>query len=93
MKEAKNRSQLKKLLQDESLVVIERVVINDRTEYKEISEDIRNFLIEQIKGLDVSYYENGKQHFRHGYTYYYIQEKTIIPVVVENTIPQNITWN
>lgn len=93
MKEVKNRKQLKKLLQDESLVVIERVVINDRTEYKEVSEDIRNFLIEQIKGLDVSYYENGKQHFRHGYTYYYIQEKTIIPVVVENTIPQNITWN
>lgn len=93
MKEAKNRPQLKKLLLDESLVVIERVVINDRTEYKEISEDIRNFLIEQIKGLDVSYYENGKQHFRHGYTYYYIQEKTIIPVVVENTIPKNITWN
>lgn len=93
MKEAKNRPQLKKLLQDQSLVVIERVVINDRTEYKEVSEDIRNFLIEQIKGLDVSYYENGKQHFRHGYTYYYIQEKTIIPVIVENTIPQNITWN
>ncbi len=93
MKEAKNRPQLKKLLQDESLVVIERVVINDRTEYKEVSEDIRNFLIEQIKGLDVSYYENGKQHFRHGYTYYYIQEKTQIPVIVENTIPQNITWN
>lgn len=93
MKEAKNRPQLKKLLQDESLVVIERVVINDRTEYKEVSEEIRNFLIEQIKGLDVSYYENGKQHFRHGYTYYYIQEKTIIPVIVENTIPQNITWN
>ena len=93
MKEAKNRSQLKKLLQDGSLVVIERVVINDRTEYKEVSEDIRNFLIEQIKGLDVSYYENGKQHFRHGYTYYYIEEKSIIPVIVENTIPQNITWN
>ena len=93
MKEAKNRPQLKKLLQDESLVVIERVVENDRTEYKEVSEDIRNFLIEQIKGLDVSYYENGKQHFRHGYTYYYIQEKSIIPVIVENTIPQNITWN
>ena len=93
MKEAKNRPQLRKLLQDESLVVIERVVINDRTEYKEVSEDIRNFLIEQIKGLDVSYYENGKQHFRHGYTYYYIQEKTQIPVIVETTIPQNITWN
>lgn len=92
MKEAKNRPQLKKLLQDESLVVIERVVINDRTEYKEVSEDIRNFLIEQIKGLDVSYYD-GKQHFRHGYTYYYIEEKSIIPVIVENTIPQNITWN
>ena len=93
MKEAKNRPQLKKLLLDESLVVIERVVINDRTEYKEVSEDIRNFLIEQIKGLDVSYYENNRQHFRHGYTYYYIQEKSIIPVIVENTIPQNITWN
>lgn len=93
MKEVKNRKQLKKILQDESLVVIERVVVNDTTEYKEVSEDIRNFLIEQIKGLDVSYYENGKQHFRHGYTYYYIQEKTIIPVIVENTIPQNITWN
>ena len=93
MKEAKNRPQLKKLLQDESLVVIERVVINDRTEYKEVSEDIRNFLIEQIKGLNVSYYENGKQHFRHGYTYYYIQEKSIIPVIVENTISKNITWN
>ena len=93
MKEVKNRPQLKKLLLDESLAVIERVVINDRTEYKEVSEDIRNFLIEQIKGLDVSYYENGKQHFRHGYTYYYIQEKTQIPVIVENTIPQNITWN
>lgn len=93
MKEVKNRRQLKKLLQDESLVVIERVVINDRTEYKEVSKEIRNFLIEQIKGLDVSYYENGKQHFRHGYTYYYIQEKTIIPVIVENEIPQNITWN
>jgi|GEM_PF-2501240 hypothetical protein len=93
MKEAKNRPQLKKLLLDESLVVIERVVINDRTEYKEVSEDIRNFLIAQIKGLDVSYYENGKQHFRHGYTYYYIQEKTIIPVIVESEIPQNITWN
>lgn len=93
MKEAKNRPQLKKLLQDESLVVIERVVINDRTEYKEVSENIRNFLIEQIKGLDVSYYENGKQHFRHGYTYYYIQEKSIIPVIVESEMPQNITWN
>nr|DAQ62786.1 MAG TPA: hypothetical protein [Caudoviricetes sp.] len=93
MKEAKNRPQLKKLLLDESLVVIERVVINDRTEYLEVSEDIRNFLIEQIKGLDVSYYENSKQHFRHGYTYYYIQEKLIIPVIVENTIPKNITWN
>lgn len=93
MKEVKNRPQLKKLLQDESLVVIERVVINDRTEYKEVSENIRNFLIEQIKGLDVSYYENGKQHFRHGYTYYYIQEKSIIPVIVESEMPQNITWN
>lgn len=93
MKEAKNRKQLKKLLQDESLVVIERVVVNDTTEYKEVSEDIRNFLIEQIKGLDVSYYENGKQHFRHGYTYYYIQEKSIIPVIVESEMPQNITWN
>ena len=93
MKEAKNRIQLKKLLLDESLVVIERVVINDRTEYKEVSENIRNFLIEQIKGLDVSYYENGKQHFRHGYTYYYIQEKSIIPVIVESEMPQNITWN
>ena len=93
MKEAKNRPQLKKLLQDESLVVIERVVVNDKTEYKEVSEDIRNFLIEQIKGLDVSYYENGKQHFRHGYTYYYIQEKTIIPVIVESEMLQNITWN
>lgn len=93
MKEAKNRPQLKKLLLDESLEVIERVVINDRTEYKEVSEDIRNFLIEQIKSLDVSYFENGKQHFRHGYTYYYIQEKSIIPVIVETTILQNITWN
>lgn len=93
MKEAKNRPQLKKLLLNFHLVVIERVVINDRTEYKEVSEDIRNFLIAQIKGLDVSYHENGKQHFRHGYTYYYIQEKSIIPVIVENTIPQNITWN
>lgn len=93
MKEIKNRPQLKKLLLDKSLVVIERVVINDRTEYKEVSEGIRNFLIEQIKGLDVSYYENGKQHFRYGYTYYYIQEKTQITVIVENTIPQNITWN
>ena len=93
MKEVKNRKQLKKLLLDESLVVIERVVINDRTEYKEVSEDIRNFLIEQIKGLDVSYYENNRQHFRYGYTYYYIEEKTNITVIVENTIPQNITWN
>lgn len=93
MKEIKNRKQLKKLLLDESLVVIERVVENDTTEYKEVSEDIRNFLIEQIKGIDVSYYENGKQHFRHGYTYYYIQEKTIIPVIVESEMPQNITWN
>ncbi len=93
MKEIKNRKQLKKLLLDESLVVIERVVENDTTEYKEVSEDIRNFLVEQIKSLNVSYYENGKQHFRHGYTYYYIQEKSIIPVIVESTIPQNITWN
>lgn len=93
MKEAKNRPQLKKLLLDESLEVIERTVVNDRTEYKEVSEDIRNFLIAQIKGLDVSYYENGKQHFRHGYTYYYIQEKTQIPVIVESEMPQNITWN
>lgn len=93
MKEAKNRPQLKKLLLDESLEVIERVVTNDRTEYKEVSEDIRNFLIEQIKGLDVSYFENGKQHFRHGYTYYYIQEKSIIHVIAESEIPQNITWN
>lgn len=93
MKEAKNRPQLKKLLLDESLVVIERTVMNDTTEYKEVSEDIRNFLVEQIKSLDVSYYENGKQHFRHGYTYYYIQEKTIIPVIVESEMPQNITWN
>lgn len=34
MKEAKSRLQLKKLLLDENLVVIERAVINDRTEYK-----------------------------------------------------------
>lgn len=93
MKEAKSRIQLKKLLLDENLVVIERAVINDRTEYKEVSKEIRNFLIEQIKGLDITYYENGKQHFRHGYTYYYIEEKTIISVIVETTIPQNITWN
>lgn len=93
MKEAKNRPQLKKLLLDENLVIIERAVINDRTEYKEVSKEIRNFLIEQIKGLDVTYYENEKQHFRHGYTYYYIEEKTIIPVIVETTIPQDITWN
>lgn len=93
MKEAKNRPQLKKLLQDESLVVIERVVINDRTEYLEVSEDIRNFLIEQIKGLDVSYYENNRQHFRYGYTYYYIEEKANIPVIVESEMLQNITWN
>lgn len=93
MKEAKNRPQLKKLLLDKSLVVIERVVINDRTEYKEVSEDIRNFLVEQIKGLDIGYYENNKQYFRHGYTYYYIQEKSIIPVIEESEIPQNITWN
>ena len=73
--------------------MIERVVENDTTEYKEVSEDIRNFLVEQIKSLNVSYYENGKQHFRHGYTYYYIQEKTIIPVIVESEMPQNITWN
>ena len=72
MKEAKNRPQLKKLLLDENLVIIERAVINDRTEYKEVSKEIRNFLIEQIRGLDVTYYENGKQHFKHGYTYYYI---------------------
>lgn len=93
MKEVKNRMQLKKLLQDESLVVIERVVINDRTEYKEVSKEIRNFLIEQIKGLDVSYYENNKQHFRYGYTYYYIEEKANIPVIVESEMLQNITWN
>ena len=93
MKEAQNRPQLKKLLQDESLVEIERVVINDRTEYKEVSEDIRNFLIEQIKSLDISYYENGKQHFKHGYTYYYIEEKAAIPVKVETTIPENVNWN
>lgn len=93
MKEVKNRKQLKKLLQDESLAVIERVVINDKTEYREVSEDIRNFLIEQIKGLDVSYYENGKQHFRYGYTYYYIEEKANIPVIVESEMLQNITWN
>lgn len=93
MKEAKNRPQLKKLLLDENLVIIERAVINDRTEYKEVSKEIRNFLIEQIKGLDVTYYENGKQHFRHGYTYYYIEEKTNIPLQVETAIPENVTWN
>lgn len=93
MKEAKNRPQLKKLLLDENLVIIERAVINDRTEYKEVSKEIRNFLIEQIKGLDVTYYENGKQHFKHGYTYYYIEEKAAIPVKVETTIPENVNWN
>ena len=93
MKEAKSRLQLKKLLLDENLVVIERAVINDRTEYKEVSKEIRNFLIEQIKGLDVTYYENGKQHFKHGYTYYYIEEKAAIPVKVETAIPENVTWN
>ena len=85
MKEAKNRPQLKKLLLDENLVIIERAVINDRTEYKEVSKEIRNFLIEQIKGLDVTYYENGKQHFKHGYTFYYIEEKV--------AIPENVNWN
>ena len=93
MKEAKSRPQLKKLLLDENLVVIERVVINDRTEYKEVSKEIRNFLIEQIKGLDITYYENGKQHFKHGYTYYYIEEKANIPVKLETAIPKNVTWN
>ena len=93
MKEAKNRPQLKKLLLDENLVIIERAVINDRTEYKEVSKEIRNFLIEQIKGLDVTYYENGKQHFKHGYTYYYIEEKAAIPIKVEAAIPENVTWN
>ena len=93
MKEAKSRIQLKKLLLDENLVVIERAVINDRTEYKEVSKEIRNFLIEQIKGLDITYYENGKQHFKHGYTYYYIEEKVNIPAKVETTIPENVNWN
>lgn len=93
MLEAKNRKQLKKLLLDENLVIIERAVINDKTEYKEVSKEIRNFLIEQIKGLDVTYYENGKQHFKHGYTYYYIEEKANIPVKLETTIPENVTWN
>ena len=55
MREVKNSKQLKKLLLDESLVVIERVVVNDTTEYKEVSKEIRNFLIAQIKGLDRSY--------------------------------------
>lgn len=85
MKETKNRPQLKKLLLDENLVIIERAVINDRTEYKEVSKEIRKFLISQIKGLDITYYENGKQHFKHGYTYYYIEEKA--------AIPENVTWN
>ena len=93
MKEAKNRPQLKKLLQDKSLVVIERVVENNRTEYKEVSDDFREFLVSQIKGLDVSYYENSKQHFRYGYTYYYIEEKANIPVKVETAMPENVTWN
>ena len=93
MKEAKNRPQLKKLLLDENLVIIERAVINDRTEYKEVSKEIRNFLIEQIKGLDVTYYENGKQYFKHGYTYYYVEEKVNIPVRIETAIPENVTWN
>ena len=79
MKEAKSRLQLKKLLLDENLVVIERAVINDRTEYKEVSKEIRNFLIEQIKGLDI--------------TYYYIEEKANIPAKVETAIPENVTWN
>ena len=93
MLEAKNRRQLKKLLEDKTLRVIERNISDNGTYFKEVSDDFREFLISQIKGLDVTYYENEKQHFRHGYTYYYIEEKTIIPVIVESEMSQNITWN
>lgn len=92
MLEAKNRRQLKKLLGDKSLRVMERNIDNG-TSFKEVSDDFREFLISKIKGLDVTYYENGKQHFKHGYTYYYIEEKTVIPVMVETEIPENVTWN
>ena len=93
MLEAKNRRQLKKLLEDKTLRVLERNISDNGTYFKEVSDNFREFLISEIKGLDVTYYENGKQHFRHGHTYYYIEEKSIIPAIVENTIPQNITWN
>lgn len=92
MLEAKNRRQLKKLLGDKGLRVMERNIDNG-TSFKEVSDDFREFLISQIKGLDVTYYENGKQHFKHGYTYYYIEEKANIPVKVETAIPENVTWN
>jgi len=74
MLETKNRRQLKKLLEDKTLRVIERNIGDNGTYFKEVSDGFREFLISQIKGLDVTYYENGKQHFKHGYTYYYIEE-------------------
>jgi hypothetical protein len=93
MLEAKNRRQLKKLLEDKTLRVIERNISDNGTYFKEVSDDFREFLISQIKGLDVTYYKNGKQHFKHGYTYYYIEEKAAISVKVETAIPENVTWN
>ena len=93
MLEAKNRRQLKKLLEDKTLRVIERNISDNGTYFKEVSDDFREFLISQIKGLDITYYENGKQHFKHGSTYYYIEEKAAIPVKVETAIPENVTWN
>lgn len=86
------RRELKKLLENKNYRLMERKTENG-TSYIEVADDFRTWLISQIKGLDVSYCENGKQHFRHGSVYYYLEEKTIIPTTFETTMPKNITWN
>lgn len=96
MLEAKNRKQLKKLLEDKSLRIMAK---NDNAdtyatgnEYVE-AENLREWLIEIIKSLHISFFKDGKQFFALGYTLYYLEEKKEIPTTIENIIPENITWN
>lgn len=93
MLEAKNRRELKKLLEDKNLKLVERLVSDKGTTYEEVSEDFRTFLVSQVKGLDILDYRDNKQYFKHGYTYYYLEERTAIPVMVETVLPENVNWN
>lgn len=96
MLEIKNRRQLRKVLEDKNIRIMKKNYNSETygvgNEYVE-AEHLREMLISQIKGVCISYFKDGKQFLTYGYTYYYLEDKTEIPVIIENEIPENVTWN